>query len=511
MSPPAEALASPLARALYGQVASDASRPALTLHAPDGHLVLTQGQLWDQIEQLTRRFHRCGLQAGDRLAWLGLNHPMQLAALFACARLGAIFMPLNFRLAAAELQQVLDDATPAWLVHDAGHADVAVALRGPGRISQDELMASAQAQEVVCPTTDENTPVLLVYTSGTTGRPRGALHTQAALLANARASEWAHGFCANDVVLSTLPLFHVGGLCIQTLPALLAGVPVVVHPRFDPKAWLDEVATGQITLSLLVPATIRAIIEQRAWKAAPLGRLRGIMTGSSTVPLHYLQAFHARGIPVGQVYGSTETGPVSVVLGLADAIEREGEAGWPHPGARIRLLDAEGHEVAPGETGEVCVQADNLMRGYWRPDGRAGDGLQDGWFHTGDLGRLAPDGCLCIVGRAKDMIISGGENIYPAEIENLLLSLSGVLECAVVGVPDERWGETPVAAIVAEPDSGLNAETVLAHLQARMARFKLPRRLVFVDALPKSALGKVQKARLLRELAGSAGDASGVA
>ena len=182
--------------------------------------------------------------------------------------------------------------------------------------------------------------------------------------------------------------------------------------------------------------------------------------------------------------------------GLADAIEREGEAGWPHPGARIRLLDAEGHEVAPGETGEVCVQADNLMRGYWRPDGRAGDGLQDGWFHTGDLGRLAPDGCLCIVGRAKDMIISGGENIYPAEIENLLLSLSGVLECAVVGVPDERWGETPVAAIVAEPDSGLNAETVLAHLQARMARFKLPRRLVFVDALPKSALGKVQKARL---------------
>lgn len=506
MSHLAEAVASPLARALYGRAASDPCRPALSLHAPDGRLVLTQGQLWDRVEQLTRRFHLCGLRAGDRLAWLGLNHPMQVAALMACARLGAIFMPLNFRLAAAELQQVLNDATPAWLVHDAGHADVAAVLRGPGRLSQDELMTSADVQEVVCPPTDGDTPVLLVYTSGTTGRPRGALHTQEALLANARASQWAHAFCADDAVLSTLPLFHVGGLCIQTLPALLAGVPVVLHPRFDPQAWLDEVFSGATTLSLLVPATIRAVIEHPAWPGVALGRLRGIMTGSSTVPLHYLQAFHARGIPVGQVYGSTETGPVSVVLGLGEAIAREGEAGWPHPGARLRLLDGEGREVTAGQTGEVCLRADNLMRGYWNPDGRAGDGLQNGWFHTGDLGCQAPDGCLRIVGRAKDMIISGGENIYPAEIENLLLALPGVLECAVVGVPDERWGETPVAAIVAVADSGLTAETVLNHLQARIARFKLPRRVAFVGTLPKSALGKVRKAQLQSELASASGE-----
>jgi fatty-acyl-CoA synthase len=502
----AEAVASPLARALYGRAASDPCRPALSLHAPDGRLVLTQGQLWDRVEQLTRRFHLCGLRAGDRLAWLGLNHPMQVAALMACARLGAIFMPLNFRLAAAELQQVLNDATPAWLVHDAGHADVAAVLRGPDRLSQHELLTSADVQEVACPPTDGDTPVLLVYTSGTTGRPRGALHTQEALLANARASQWAHAFCADDAVLSTLPLFHVGGLCIQTLPALLAGVPVVLHPRFDPQAWLDEVSSGATTLSLLVPATIRAVIEHPAWPGVALGRLRGIMTGSSTVPLHYLQAFHARGIPVGQVYGSTETGPVSVVLGLGEAIAREGEAGWPHPGARLRLLDGEGREVTAGQTGEVCLRADNLMRGYWNPDGRAGDGLQDGWFHTGDLGCQAPDGCLRIVGRAKDMIISGGENIYPAEIENLLLALPGVLECAVVGVPDERWGETPVAAIVAVADSGLTAETVLNHLQARIARFKLPRRVAFVGTLPKSALGKVRKAQLQSELASASGE-----
>jgi fatty-acyl-CoA synthase len=496
---------SPLAQALLRRVTDDAHRQAVSLHAPGGSLRLDHGQLWDWVEQLTRQFQQRGLCVGDRLAWLGLNHPLQLAALMACARLGAIFLPLNFRLAAAELQQVMDDATPAWLVHDEGHAEVAAVLRGPNRLSQDELMASPCAKEVVFPSTDGDTPVLLVYTSGTTGRPRGALHTQAALLANARASEWAHGFTTDDVVLSTLPLFHVGGLCIQTLPALLAGVPVILHPRFEPKAWLDEVAGGAPTLSLLVPATIRAVIEHRAWPGVSLGRLRGIMTGSSTVPLHYLQAFHARGIPVGQVYGSTETGPVSVVLRLRDAIDREGETGWPHPGARVRLLDGEGQSVPAGETGEVCLQADNLMRGYWNPEGRAGDGLRDGWFHTGDLGCQSPDGCLCIVGRAKDMIISGGENIYPAEIENLLLALPGVLECAVVGVPDERWGETPVAAIVAQPGSALSAEAVMDHLQTRIARFKQPRRVVFVESLPKSALGKVQKARLQSQLACSSG------
>ena len=498
---------SPLAQALHRRMADDARRQALSLHAPGGSLRLDHGQLWEWVEQMTRQFHQRGLRAGDRMAWLGLNHPLQLAALMACARLGAIFLPLNFRLAAAELQQVMDDATPAWLVHDAGHADVAAVLRGPQRVSQDELFSLPCPLEAPCPEAGGDTPVLLVYTSGTTGRPRGALHTQAALLANARASEWAHGFTTDDVVLSTLPLFHVGGLCIQTLPALLAGVPVILHPRFDPQAWLDEVAGGAPTLSLLVPATIRAVIEHRAWPSGRLGRLRGIMTGSSTVPLHYLQAFHARGIPVGQVYGSTETGPVSVVLRLRDAMAREGETGWPHPGARVRLLDAQGHSVLAGETGEVCLQADNLMRGYWNPEGREGHGLRDGWFHTGALGCQSPAGCLRLVGRAKDMIISGGENIYPAELEHLLLALPGVLECAVVGVPDERWGETPVAAIVVQPDSGLSAEAVVDHLQARIARFKLPRRVVFVETLPKSALGKVQKAQLQRQLAGASGPA----
>jgi fatty-acyl-CoA synthase len=442
-----------------------------------------------------------GVQPGDRVAWLGFNHELQLVTLVACARLGAVFVPLNFRLAVPELQQVMQDAQPRLLVHDSHHAGTAQALHAVGlqHTHHDTLIASASPRGLPLPDVQSEMPLLLVYTSGTTGVPKGAVHTQAALLANALASAWAHDFVPGDKVLSTLPMFHVGGLCIQTLPALLAGVEVVLHPRFDPTAWLDEMTTSRPTLSLLVPATMRALFEHPRWAQTSLACLRGIMTGSSTVPVAYLETLHARGVPVGQVYGTTETGPVSIVLRLPDAMARVGASGWPQPEALVKLIGADGHEVGPGETGEVCLRAANLMRGYWSAQGQVGLGLQDGWFHSGDLGQRAEDGCITIVGRSKDMIISGGENIYPAEIENQLVTLPGVAESAVVGLPDERWGEVPVAVLVRSADAAgqaLSAEAVLAHLQLRIARFKLPRRVVFLDALPKSALGKVLKPQL---------------
>jgi fatty-acyl-CoA synthase len=291
-------------------------------------------------------------------------------------------------------------------------------------------------------------------------------------------------------------MFHVGGLCIQTLPALLAGVAVILHARFDAGAWLDEVETSRPSLSLLVPATLRAVLDHPRWAQAQLSSLRGVMAGSSTIPLAYLQAFHDRGIPVGQIYGTTETGPVSIVLRLDQAAEYLGSTGWPHAQAEVALRDEQGCAVPIGQTGEVCIRASNVMRGYWQRDGAVGVGLQDGWFCTGDLGQQAEDGCITIVGRSKDMIISGGENIYPAEIENLLLTLSGVAECAVVGVPDARWGEVPVAVLVRSPDEAgraLTPEALVQYLQSRIARFKLPRSFVWLDGLPKSALGKVQK------------------
>jgi fatty-acyl-CoA synthase len=508
--------------ARFAQLAHErGAQPAMTFRGderqPDQTFEYDFAKFWRRVERVTAHLQSSwGVQPGDRVAWLGFNHELQLVTLVACARLGAVFLPLNFRLAVPELQQVMVDAQPRLLVHDSHHAGTALALHAESlkHTHHDALIASAAPRGLPLPNVYSDMPLLLVYTSGTTGVPKGAVHTQAALLANARASAWAHDFVEGDKVLSTLPMFHVGGLCIQTLPALLAGVQVVLHPRFDPTAWLDEMATSRPTLSLLVPATMRALFEHPRWVETSLACLRGIMTGSSTVPVAYLETLHARGVPVGQVYGTTETGPVSVVLRLPDAMARVGASGWPHPQALVKLVNAQGQEVGSGETGEVCIRADNLMRGYWsaqrteqvQEQGQSGLGLEDGWFHSGDLGQRAQDGCITIVGRSKDMIISGGENIYPAEIENQLVTLPGVAESAVVGLPDARWGEVPVAVLVRAHDAtgqALTAEAVLQHLQSRIARFKLPRRVVFMDSLPKSALGKVQKPALQALLTGT--------
>ncbi|MEK7347127.1 MAG: AMP-binding protein [Pseudomonadota bacterium] len=506
---------SSLIAARFAQLAQTrGAQPAMTFRGderkPDHTFAYDFGKFWRRVERVTAHLQASwGVQSGERVAWLGFNHELQLVTLVACARLGAIFMPLNFRLALPELQQVMDDGQPRLLLHDSAHQAVASALQGQRlqTTHHDSLIATAAPRGLPLPQVHSDQALLLAYTSGTTGRPKGAVHTQAALLANARASHWAHAFVPGDKVLSTLPVFHVGGLCIQTLPALLAGIEVVLHPRFDATAWLDELAASRPTLSLLVPATLRALLEHPRWESTSLQSLRGVIAGSSTVPLAYLQALHARGVPAGQVYGSTETGPISIVLRLPDAMARMGSAGWPQPEAEVKLVDSLGREVGPGQTGEVCIRAANLMCGYWQGDGEAsiaaGLGLQDGWFHSGDLGQRAPDGCITIVGRSKDMVISGGENIYPAEIENLLVSLPGVAECAVVGLPDARWGEVPVAVLVRSPDAlgqALGEDAVLAHLQPRIARFKLPRRVVFMDSLPKSALGKVQKPALQAEL-----------
>jgi fatty-acyl-CoA synthase len=410
-----------------------------------------------------------GLASGARIPYVGLNDPEQIVTLLACAKVGAIFLPINYRLAEAEITAIRADAvnwgqTPSSLRND--------------------------------PRSDPNLPCLLVYTSGTTGEPKGALHSQEALLANARASWAAHQMTADDLVLSTLPLFHVGGLCIQTLPALLMGATVLLHDRFDANAWLDAVQAHKPTLSLVVPATMKAIQAAPAWATTDLTSLRGVMAGSSTIPRHLIEAFHARGIPVGQIYGTTETGPVSAVLPFSKAISHAGLAGWPHADCTIEL-----HHQNEQGVGEVVIRASNLMTGYWSEFNWGQTLINSEGFNTGDLGCIHPDGCLEIVGRSKDMLISGGENIYPAEIENALLAHPDIKECAVIGVPDQEWGEIPVAYIVLKntgrdaPQAKLDM-ALRAFLVERIAKFKLPKRFVVLEALPKSALGKVLKAQL---------------
>jgi fatty-acyl-CoA synthase len=467
---------------------------------------LSYAELWQRVEAASRGLAaRLDIGRGDRVAYLGANHPNMLVLLFALARLGAMLVPLNFRLAAQEHLQVLEDAGPRAVLVEAvftGHCEpLRAALPGalwlamhqapPGWRDWAEVAAGGPT---VRPEGDDALPVLVVYTSGTTGRPKGAVHTQASIIWNAVNATHLHDMIRSDHVLSSLPLFHVGGLNIQTLPALHAGAAVTLHPRFDPGAWLQDVGRRRPTLSVLVPATMRAVVDHPEWPRTDLSSLRLLITGSSPVPEMLITAFHERGVPVGQVYGSTETGPISIYLRREDAFRRIGYAGKAAVHCEVRLVGGDGHDVPRGAVGEIWVKGLNVMQGYWNdPDNSA---FQGGWFKTGDLGYQDAEGFYRVVGRSKDVIISGGENIYPAELENLLAECPEIAEAAVVGADDPKWGEVAVAVIVRRPGSTLDEAGVRKLFEGRVARFKHPRRIVFAEALPRNVMGKVQKSEL---------------
>lgn len=485
-------------------MAQQPEAPALSWRDP-----AESGSAWDTLSRarLAAQVAACAsrltaqhrLQPGDRVAWLGHNHPMLIVLLFALARCGAVLVPLNHRLSPAEWRTVLADCQPALLVHDEAFATAAQALApNTTPLPLQALSATSAEAPATLPTppTDAQTPLLLVYTSGTTGLPKAAVHTQGNLLANMAIATQVQGLSERDTVLTVLPLFHVGGLCIQTLPALSVGAHVRLFARFDATATLASIAHDRPTLTLQVPATLKALTEHPQWAATDLSSLRAVWAGSSLLPPAPLAAFHARGVPVCNVYGSTETGPFSVALPPEQAADHVGSCGWPAPGVEVQLHDALGQPVAVGAVGEIRVRAPNVVRHYW-PDHPACDA--NGFFHSGDLARQAPDGSFTVVGRAKDMVISGGENIYPAEIENLLLQHPLVTECAVVGQADARWGEVAVAVVVLQPTAWAGehwAQPLQDFLVGRLARYKWPRRWLKVDNLPKTALGKVQKAAL---------------
>ena len=390
---------------------------------------ITYSALWRRVEGATLRLASLGVRKGDRVAYFGFNHPELLAILFACARLGAMLVPLNFRLASPERAEILAHADASVCVVDAGLMKDAAVIgeRFPlmKLVALSDAPAGWFAWEGANPAGftpklegEDCDPVMIVYTSGTTGKPKGAIHTQTALLWNIVNATLYQDLTSSDHVLSVLPMFHVGGMCIQTLPALHAGARMTIHSRFDPGAWLKDVAVRRPTLTLLVPTTMQAIFAHPDWETTDLSSLRAIHTGSSTIPDSLFAPFHSRGIPVGQVYGATETGPVSIYLRAEDAMRKVGSAGKAAVHAEIRLVGNEGRDAKPGEVGEIWVRAPSLMSGYWKdPENPA---FKDGWFHTGDLARADEEGYYWVVGRSKDMIISGGENIYPAELENIL-------------------------------------------------------------------------------------------
>ncbi len=482
---------------------------------PEKAAIHFQQQTWsysafaDRIATLARALKsQLGVRRGDRVAVLAMNHPDYLALLYACARLGAMLVPLNWRLAVPEQMFILSDAAVTALfvaqAFDAVCEPLAVALPdaqvvgldyAPARgVSLAEMLAADEGDGSELHV-DWRTPLLIVYTAGTTGRPKGAVLAQEALLCNASMSQHMHAMTSDDIVLTVLPLFHVGGLNIQTTPALQLGATVHLHARFTPGDTLRAIADDRPTLTVLVPATIEALLEHPEWMSTDISSLRAITTGSTLVPQRLVDAVSARGVPVLQVYGSTETSPIAVYTRLGGEL-RPLSTGLPGLLCEARVVDEAGEDVASGVAGEVVVRGPNVLLEYWSNPAATAEALDDGWFRTGDIAFRDADGYFTIHDRKKNMIVSGGENIYPAEIERVLLDHPAVMEAAVIGVPDPRWQEVPVAFVTLR--ATVSADELRDYLLGQLARFKVPRQIVFTDELPRNALGKVQHF-LLRE------------
>ena len=434
------------------------------------------------IQGRAAQLHAQGIGRGDRIAWLGFNAPEVFVLLFAAARLGAMLVPLNWRLADAEVAGILHDCAPKILFHDEKARDRARTLAPD--IANDvwsEGTGNAPA------TGKANDPLLIVYTSGSTGQPKGAVLAQEALVANAKMSVEAHELTLEDRVLNVLPLFHVGGLNILPTPAFSIGATVVLHEVFNPREALAALETVQT--AIVVPTVLQAIMAVPDWAKADLSALRALSIGSTDVPMGLIEAVHKRGIPLIQVYGATETAPFAIHQSVDTAIPTAGSIGRAGSACAIRLTRADGSEAGQGEPGEIWVKGANTLLEYWRNPELTAASICEGWFRTGDVATLDSKGNYWFTDRIKHVIISGGENIYPAEIERVLRTHPGISEVSVVGEAHPRWGETPVAVIGGT--KGLKDTEVLEFLDGKLARYKRPTRVVFVKALPRNAMGKV--------------------
>jgi fatty-acyl-CoA synthase len=442
-----------------------------------------------------------GVDTGDRVALLGENSTAYLEWLFATARLGAITVPINHRLSGEEIAYVLADSGATVLVRSTACADsAAAALRarempGPTVVELNTEPAGESRSEGAV---DGGTTCVIMYTSGTTGRPKGAMLTHDNMLWNAiNMLSAGPGISSTDITIAAAPLFHIGALGLSALPLLYAGGTVVVPPAFDPVGFLDLMARERVTTQFLVPAMWAALSRVPDLDQRSFPELRWAISGGAPCPVTVIERFQALGWTFTEGFGMTELSPAALFLDADDVLSHAGSVGRPFMHVDARLVDEEDNEVPVGEVGELALRGSAVFAGYWNRPEETAEAMRDGWFHSGDLGVADAEGFVTLVDRKKDMIITGGENVYPVEVEQVLHRHPGIADVAVIGVGEETWGETVVAVVMAE-DTTLDPQEVIAFARERIAHFKAPRHVEVVDELPRNATGKLLK-RVLRE------------
>lgn len=455
-----------------------------------------------------------GLVKGDRVALLAHNSHEFLESFFGPAKAGIVIMPLNCRLTANELAFILKDGGASAIVYDADFAPVVQQIRDMGDsgsdikhwigIGENSLSGALDYEDLLRSATVEEPPekalgednLFIMYTSGTTGNPKGVVHTHNTVLWALLTMGNTADIHFNDKYLLLLPLFHVGALT-PMIGTIYKGNSAVILRNFDPQRVWSLIEEERITTTLAVPAMLGFMLQVPDFQRFDWSSLRYITSGAAPLPVATIRAYMDLGIEIHQVYGMTETCGPACMIGPDDAVHKIGSTGKSFFHTRVRIVDDAGRELPAGEAGEILVRGPHIMKEYWnRPDATAGT-IVDGWLHTGDIAVQDEEGFVTIQDRAKDMIISGGENVYPAEIENVLLQHPSIADAAVIGQDSAKWGESPLAILVRNGEELTEAE-VLAHCESNLARFKLPKGAIFVDEIPRNPSGKILK-RVLRE------------
>ena len=475
---------------------------------------VTYRQLADGTDRVSALLWHWGIRKGDRVAFLGENGPEFLQVLFGAAQLGAVFVPINTRLAPPEVAHVLGDSGARVLIHDpalapriGAAADLVARVITTGEGSENDpglsrLIRTAPGGHAdVTVVLDD--PAAILYTSGTTGKAKGAVLTHGNLTWVALNCVVDYDVVSTDVALMISPLFHAASLGMGALPILLKGATIVLEKGFDPGRALELIQQHGVTMLSGVPTTYQLLADHPDWSTTDLSTLQKLTCGGSAVPTRILNAFELRGLSFSQGYGMTETSPGATSLAPNMTRAKQGSVGLPHFFTDVRIADEHGAMVPRGTVGEIEISGPNVFPGYHGlPEASAAAFTADGWFRSGDLGYLDPDGYLYISDRLKDMIISGGENIYPAEIENLISDIDGVTGVAVIGIPDDQWGEVPWAVVTVREGVTVDSDLIRGHLDGRIARYKLPKNVIVIDEMPRTASGKVRKAELRSRFGG---------
>lgn len=473
---------------------------------------ITYGELNERVNRLANKFREIGVQKGDRVNALLLNTSEVLESMFACAKIGAIFVPINFRLSVREVEYIVHDSGGQIFIYDERLFETVKELKKwvpnmhyfikvgdmptEDDLDYEKLLKSGSNKEPEDYITLDDVHMMM-YTSGTTGKPKGVMLTHGNTTWNAINALDLITLLSDDITLTVAPLFHIGAMNIFTSPTLYKGGTVVLLDTFNPDELLATVEKEKVTTLFLVPAMWLAIINLPTIDNYDLSSLRLNFSGGSPCPLTVIEFFHKRNVPFIEGFGLTETAPVVSALDSENVHRKNGSVGKAPIHSDLRVVNEEDNDVEVGEIGELIVRGPNVMVGYWNKPEETKKAMKDGWFYTEDLAKFDDEGFLYIVDRKTDMIITGGENVYPIEVEQVLFSHPNVRDVAVIGYPDEKWVETVKAFIILkDPETSVSLEEIREFCDNKLARFKLPRHIEIMEALPRNATGKVLKHKL---------------